>query len=585
MLALRRHGPSLLIWFIVSCYLVFAGWENIQTREGWDPDDQLRMVQLRDFLGGQSWFDTMQYRLNPPDGAPMHWSRLVELPLAAMVLLLTPLLGSAGAEMAAGAAVPLLCLGGIAFLLAGIAEKIGGRGAGIAAALLTLISPGLLLQLRPMRIDHHGWQIFCAVLALATLFWRDSRKAGLALGLALAIWLHISLEGAPITAAFFLILSWRWIVERNQGVRLFWTLSSFAGSSFALFVGTQGDGFAAQQYCDTISPAHIWTILVAVFVMIPAIYVKPTQRWQRIGAAAFAGLTALGVLFWLAPSCSQGAFGDLDPIVRQFWYANVKEGLPVWYQDPLAAMTLLTPLAVALIAFLFAYRFVEAADRPIFRQLGFFLIYASILSLLVFRTVSVATAFTIVPVACCLKALVHRYRIEPIITRRLGLVAIGLILMIPGPIAANLAQPFAGSSRAVTKGESLRVADQKKCESAASVKALSGLPTGNIVAPFDLGPTILLTTKHKVLASSHHRNARGMRDQIDILRLPPDQARPIMIRHNIAYLVVCLDEGELKNYVRKSPAGLWAQIDADNAPNWLEYQGTMGKGLKVWRVR
>jgi hypothetical protein len=215
--ALRRHWPMLLMWLAASALLVWFSWDHILTREGWDPDDQLRMVQLRDFLGGQSWFDTTQYRMNAPDGAPMHWSRLIELPLAVLILIFTPLLGAAGAEMLAGTLVPLLSLGGIAALLAGVGTKIGGRAVGILAFWLALIAPALLLQLRPMRIDHHGWQIFCAVLGFATLYWQDRRNAGLVLGAALAVWAHISLEGMPMTAAFFLFLGWQWAMGTEDG--------------------------------------------------------------------------------------------------------------------------------------------------------------------------------------------------------------------------------------------------------------------------------------------------------------------------------------------------------------------------------
>jgi hypothetical protein len=582
MLALRRHWPILLLWLAVSAFLVYASWNQVLTRAGWDPDDQLRMVQLRDFLGGQSWFDTTQYRMNPPDGAPMHWSRLVELPLALIILLLTPLLGAAQAEMVAGAAVPMLCLGGIAYLLAGIAERIGGRGAAIAAVALSLISPALLIQLRPMRIDHHGWQIFCAVLALATLFWADRRKGGLVMGAALAAWMHISLEGAPMTAAFFLLLGWRWVVDRGEGVRLFWTLCGFAGLSLALFLGTQGDVFAARQYCDTVSPAHLWAILGAVALLLPAIYLKPEHRWMRMGVVAVAGTAALGILLWLAPSCLQGGFGDLDPLVREYWYANVSEGLPVWRQEPKIAIILITPLLVALISLWTAHRFVAVEKRPMLAQLGFFLIYGSVLSLLVFRTISVATAFTIVPVALCFAAAVKRYTVEPLLARRLLLAGSIPILLISGLLAGIIAGAF---EAAPDKSEAGVEAATDTCQSVRSVKALSALPPGNIIAPFDMGPAILLTTRHKVLASSHHRNAQGMRDQISIFRLPPDEAKAIMARHSIDYIVACPGEGELTRYRRKDSEGLWATIASGETPGWIEYRGKLGQGIQVWRVR
>jgi hypothetical protein len=582
MILLRRHWPLLLLWLVIAAFLTYSSWEKVLTRSGWDPDDQLRLVQLRDILGGQSWFDSTQYRMNMPDGAPMHWSRLIELPLAFFVVVLTPLIGPARAEMVAGVAVPMLCLGGIAFLLAQIAERIGGRAAGIAAFLLTLISPALLIQLRPMRIDHHGWQIFCAVLALATLFWADKRKAGLVMGAALATWTHISLEGAPMTAAFFLILGWRWVVERGEGVRLFWTLCSFAGASVALFLGTQSNGFAAAQYCDTVSPAHIWAIIAAVGLLLPIIKMGPEQRWARLAAAAVAGGTALAVLLWLAPQCTKGPFGDLDPVVRDYWYAKISEGLPVWQQDVPTAITLIAPLAVALIALAAAWRFTAAEHRPALGQLGFFLIYASILSLLVFRTVSVATAFTIVPAALCLAAAFNRYRIEPVLARRLLLVLAALVLLTSGMVAGAIAGSFGPK---MDKAEAKASAAADACESVQSVQALSALPKGNIVAPFDVGPAILLTSKHKVLASSHHRNAKGMRDQIDIFRLPPDQARAIIQRRQINYVVACTGEGELENYAEKNPDGLWGQMSKGQRPDWLEDRGPLGKGLRVWAIR
>src|ERR1043165_3718066 len=71
-------------------------------------DDNMRIMQVRALLHGQGWFDLRQYRLNPPFGANIHWSRLVDLPIAGLILALRPLLGGAGAERWAVAIAPLI---------------------------------------------------------------------------------------------------------------------------------------------------------------------------------------------------------------------------------------------------------------------------------------------------------------------------------------------------------------------------------------------------------------------------------------------------------------------------------------------
>jgi hypothetical protein len=356
-------------------------------------------------------------------------------------------------------------------------------------------------------------------------------------------------------------------------------LCSFAAGSLAIFFGTQRAGLSATDFCDTVSPAHIWAILSATAILLPALVVSPLSRTVRLGLIVFAGASALAVLLWLIPRCSAGAFGDLDPIVRIYWYANIREGLPLWEQNLQAAVSLVTPLVVALIAFGVSARLVAPEKRSALATAGFFLIYSSLLSLLVFRTVSVATAFTIVPVAICLATAVQAYRTEPRLLMRLSLVPVAIALLASGVIAGAVVASLQ------TPPSVKAVASTLQCESVASVAALAQLPKANIVAPLNIGPAILMTTHHSVLASNYHRNQSALRDQIDLFRLSPEKAKSIIDRRTITHLVTCPGEAEMEQYVRRAPHGLWAQIDAGNPPDWLEYEGVMGKGLKVWRVR
>lgn len=572
--------PVLLLWLAVSAALLWSGWGHVVNFSGWDPDDQLRMVQLRDFLHGQSWFDTTQYRMNPPAGAPMHWSRLIELPLALIVVALTPLIGEMRAEIVAGAAVPLLLLGAISYMLGRIATRLANAEAGVVAAFLALVSPALLMQLRPMRIDHHGWQIAMAVLALWTMFWPSKKFGGIVLGAALAIWMHISLEGAPMMVAFFVLLGWRWVVERAQGKRLFWSIASFAGMSVLLFAATQAKPFSAFPFCDSISPPHIAAIIVAAVIMMPAIAMAPDHRRFRLLATGVAGAAALGVMLLIAPQCAGGAFGGLDPLVREYWYVNVSEGLPIWRQAIGPVIMLTAGPLMGLVAL-----YVIGGGSKEIRVSGFFLIYAIILSFLVFRTISVAAAFAIPLTAIWINNAFQVYRRSGVPAQRIGLVALMLALIIPGPIAIQL---YNSGEQLVTKPdpkEAVKEANVDKCESVESVGKLAQLKNARFIAPFDMTPAILLTTPNMVLASSHHRNRQGMHDHIEIFRSAPDASHALLAKHGITHLAACPGEDELQFYVDKDPNGLWAQIEKGHAPAWLTPLPDMGKGIKVWQVR
>ncbi|MCB2057884.1 MAG: AcrB/AcrD/AcrF family protein, partial [Novosphingobium sp.] len=69
-----------LIWLAVSVIFVITRWQGIAAMALPDADDTLRMVQVRDLLAGQHFWDLHQYRVDPPQGVLMHWSRLVDLP-------------------------------------------------------------------------------------------------------------------------------------------------------------------------------------------------------------------------------------------------------------------------------------------------------------------------------------------------------------------------------------------------------------------------------------------------------------------------------------------------------------------------
>jgi len=91
------------LWFLVAFYCVLTIGLllllNLPGRGdyvGSDDDDVMRLVEVRDLLAGQSWFDLTQYRLGLDGGTLMHWSRLIDLPIAVLIRALRPFMSPAG---------------------------------------------------------------------------------------------------------------------------------------------------------------------------------------------------------------------------------------------------------------------------------------------------------------------------------------------------------------------------------------------------------------------------------------------------------------------------------------------------------
>ena len=82
---IERHWKwvVVLVWLGFATYFIAERWTAIHAFALGDTDDNMRIMQVRALLHGQGWYDLRQYRLDPPWGANIHWSRLVDLPIAA----------------------------------------------------------------------------------------------------------------------------------------------------------------------------------------------------------------------------------------------------------------------------------------------------------------------------------------------------------------------------------------------------------------------------------------------------------------------------------------------------------------------
>ncbi len=570
----------LLAWLAVSVMLLAGTAGKIAVLQFPDPDDVLRLVQVRDLLAGQDWFDLRQHRLDPVNAVPMHWSRLVDIPLALVIGGLTPLLGSVLAEQIAVVVVPLLTLL-VAMLFVG---RMAWRLFDIETAGLACLAVGFLpiviYQLQPLRIDHHGWQICAVIAAMWAINGRHGCKGGALAGLAMAAGITISLELLPVAALFGGVLALRWLRDPRQHPWLVFYLQSLAVSMAGLFLLTRGLT-DLTPYCDAVTLPHI-SLFATVALGATLLSLAAPLRWPGLvlGLAA-SGAAGLAMFGYASPECLRTPFGALDPLVRDFWYVNVLEGRPVWDQPPLIyplMLQILVGFAVAL------HLCSKAAGWQRQWWTDYLLVFAGtiLLGLLVWRSMAFASILAALPLGYLLQRALAALRRLQQPHRRLALMAAMLVVLIPtAPVA--LAQHLSADS----KGKGKAPLAQSSCDLFASAAKLSRLEQGTILAPLDIGPALIQRSPHAVLATGHHRAEAAMREVISGFLSPPPQTREMLRRHDVDYVVLCTDLIEPSLYLKRGGESSFAhQLILGTPPAWLEPVdlGTP-ETFRIWRVR
>jgi hypothetical protein len=572
-----------LAWAMIAALLLVTNLTAILAYRFPDPDDTLRLVQVRDLIAGQGWFDLTQHRIDAVGGGvAMHWSRLVDVPVAGVILALRGLIGQGAAETVALILVPLLTFGAALLLAGRIAWRLLGDEAAGFACLSMALSVPLIQQMRPMRIDHHGWQIVCALAAMNGLMARSPRRGGWATGIALAAWLAISIEGLPLAAAICGVAALRWLRDRHDAQWFVCTMQGLAAGSLAIFAATRGFASLAE-HCDAISPAHLVAFGLGAVAATGLAQLEPLPRGAIFGGLALIAAMAGAAVLSMAPQCAGGAFAEIDPLVARFWYNGVAEGLPVWEQDPaLALQTVIPPLVGLFACIQLAGRSGDWLRRW-WHEYAVVLAASLVVAVFVARAGAVAGALAAVPLGWQVRQWLRSARnLRRPGKRALVLAGMAFALLPAMPLTLlTLAMP--AQAAIVGAGNEVRVSS---CALPAAAKTLNALPAGEILAPLDIGPQILFESPHTVIATSHHRGQKAMRLVIELFTGSPDRARSLLADRGTRYIVICPAAGEAARYQAAAPNGFMTDLIAGKVPGWLQPVPVSGDGsVKIWRIR
>ena len=563
MSAVERHHRLwfLSIWLAGVLAAIAVNHSAIVQFRFWDPDDVMRLLEVRDWLKGQSWFDVVQHRMNLPVGLSMHWSRLLDVPLAALILLFEPFVGQRMAETIAAVVVPVFTLGATMGLVAGITRHRSGTGAGLLAAALCLLSIGTWYAMQPMRIDHHGYQILCGLGMVWALIARQDRNGAIIAGLCAALWTHISLEGLAFTACASAWLGLLSLAKPEQRLRLPFFLSALCVASALLYLAVHGLGLIGETFCDQMSPIHIVAFGVAALLSFAMLALPPRAVMPRIAAfATIAASCAFLYRSW-APQCAAGPFGSLGPLGHDLWYVNVHEGMPLW-RAPVEARFVwgVFPWVGLAGAAMTAF----ASSRRSWDEWSYFALLAAAtgIAMLVMRAGAFANLLAI-PGAVGLIILIFDRTEAWLLPLRISVRAGSLLLL--SPFGAQSTSLFAMQHNPAPSGQAL----DRRCGQIDSLAALDSFAPTTVLAPLELAPNIVAATHHYGVTGPYHRNPHALEDVLRFFTAPEQAAHAVALRRNAGLLVFCPIGGEMAAMAKFAPKGLAAQLLSGHPPRWL----------------
>lgn len=571
---------TFLIWLGIATYYLQIRADNIHWFALGDTDDNMRYLQVRDWLAGQGWFDLRQYRLDPPGGANIHWSRIVDLPIAALMLLFRLFMDQGDADRWACAVAPLLPLLLLMLSLAFITRRVSRPGslAWIVAAFAPLGAPMGISMYMPLRVDHHGWQLALTVTMLAGIVDRKWLRGGLVAGAASALSIAIGMEMMVYLAGAGALVALRWVFKEGAARRMA-PYALALGSGTGLLYVTFASIANRAPVCDAISPIWVATLGMAAAGML-LLTLLPLRGWRpRLTAGVVVG-TAVGVFAYANwPQCFTSVY-QINPELDRLWLSHIREAKPITAQSLSAAIPMIAlPLGGTFAVFLGCIAARDDRERLwAWGTVALMTLFALTLMLWQIRAGPAAQLLSIPAVAWAVWSALERLVRGSWLERLGAILAFALVVLLfqakliypelrrIGVISTPDAKP--GDKTRTERLARIRRANAR-CRTLPALSPLNNLPPATILTLVDLGPRLIATTHHSAIAGPYHRNGKAILDVHHAFDGDAEAFLDVARRHGSTYFLHCPDFPEGTIYRSRSPGGFYNRIERGDVPVWL----------------
>ncbi len=577
-----KARPRAVYWLVysVTVFIVILNGPDFSVPV-WDTgnDDAMRLVQVRDLLAGQSWFDVTQYRLGFEAGTPMHWSRLVDLPIAAILWVMSLFLTQDWAEMVTMTLWPLALIAPTLWAMHRASVLFGGERAGPFGYLFATIAIFTTKKFDIGSLDHHNVQMMLvAFILMAMMHSKSFARDGMIIGVAAALSVAIGFEMLPFIATICLMIgvNWAWVGAEAKSKTVLFS-GAFAGVMIAVFFLTRPDFSKTIFRCDAFGPEMlIIAVTGALGLLILAATISAKARLVRAGGLVVLGTAVMLVALIFAPECLGNPYDMLYSDVAHEWLARISESKSMWSFISTGRLGNFGLVIIPAIAIVYTiYRIINPAYRMRAIVILFVLLGANAMMFYQIRGLSFLFLLCTIPLATMMGQIYERYK-----ENNSPATGALFLLMLFASIQNTWIIGLALFDRSKPQeSSSISVGQYKDCFKPHGFDVLAGLPAGVVMSSTDLGVRVMLSTPHRTLASNFHRNQDGIQAGIDLMKADMADAKDLLTLWGVDYVVLCDNDFATKKMVEVYPDGLWINLYNDSPPEYLTPVSVDAEGL------
>jgi hypothetical protein len=548
-----------------------------------DPDDAMRLVMLHEWMNGHEWYNETITRLDPPKGVYMHWSHVIDIPLALLFKLFSLVTDTSHADTLMRISYPILLETGVLICGVKISDLLYGPSQRLVVALAIALSGALVTQFYIGRIHHTSAQILC--LSVIILCWLNALKYkslrySYLCGACLCLSLAINVENIPFIAIIIASFGLSWAHGGNdmaRPLRVFGlSLTLHAPIVFAVFYDP---AHWSESHADAMSFAHVSALIAGGIGLMALSFCSLSKIVRRYHVLAIIGAAWLIFIRIDYPILLGDPYAGLDPLVRAFWLDHVQEvqNIVQFYdKEGIFSFGFYIPIAIGTFTFIWA---ACRTKNTLFACLGALSCLGFITTLIVIR--AYAAAIFISALSAPL--------IAQFITKWLDDHAAHLTPRLWGALIAVMAcSTFVWCALVLILQPQHEASEDHggahNCFDQTAYQQLAALPQGLVLANINLGSHLLLYTPHNVVSAPYHRNNHGNRLGLDIWSEDIIQSEHDLHDNHIDYIVLCGEKQAEHDLIQAHPTGLRAQLLNNKSPDFLDAIDLEGV-LHIWRVK